>query len=95
MAVADRRQRCLGILDTGDMHQPGQLGEKLLLTRQVMVKGVVDEPEHIQPTDNLDRFHRRAFKPQRAFFETQRLDETENAVIAQDRRQFTQGGAQP
>src|SRR5471030_274535 len=64
MAVADAVQRRFGILDARDVHQPGQLREELLLTGQVMVEGVVNQPEHIQPANRLDRVHRRAFAPQ-------------------------------
>ncbi|MCY1421820.1 hypothetical protein D9M71_374850 [compost metagenome] len=94
VTIANGCQRGLGILDPGDVHQPGQLREELLLAGQVMVKGVMHQPEHIQPADGLYRVHRRAFTAQRALFETQRFDEPEYPVIAQDRRQLTQRRAQ-
>ncbi|MDT4859878.1 hypothetical protein FQZ97_944080 [compost metagenome] len=95
VAVTDRRQRRLGILDTGDMHQPGQLGEEFLFTSQMMVKGVMHQAKHIQPANALDRFHRRALAAQRALFETQGFNEPVDAKGAQDRRQFTEGRTQP
>ena len=82
------------IHDSGDVHDPGVLREERPSTGEVMVKGVMHEPERVGGIELVDRLHHLRLVPQRAGRESQRFHDSHDTGILQHRPEPTQRGAQ-
>ena len=93
IAQVGRGDRLVG--DAGDVDEAGERREELSLTRQMVVEGVVDEPEGALAADRTDGRHGRRLRAQRGEGEAERLDQPDEAPLRQKRAQCRQRRLEP
>ena len=94
MLVAGALERQARVLDARDMHESGPFREHARFAGEIMVEGVVDQPEAVAKPELLDDLHGFRLEAQRAFHKTERLDQAHDLGLGEDRRQRAQGLAQ-